>query len=132
MRSQIPLDTKRHYTYLIGLDGMGLLIVGSSVFILIGLLHESWPLVVRIPIMILVGLAAAALAWGKWPPGEYGDRVGVWGLRILHYIQEERHPLRWWMHTQPMSPPSTKGAPFKTLKNKKQHKNRSNSSHPLH
>ncbi|MCL4352138.1 MAG: hypothetical protein M1318_05765 [Firmicutes bacterium] len=104
MRSQIPLDTKRSYTYLLKLDGMGLLIVGAGVFVLIGLLHEPWPLWMRIPVMIVIGLATAALAWGKWPPGEYGDRVGVWAIRIFHYIQEERHPLRWWMSDHSMKP----------------------------
>ena len=90
MRSMIPTDTKRSYTYLIGLDGTGLLIAGAGLFSAIGIFHEPWPLWSRIPIVVLVVAFAAALAWGKWPAGEHGDKVDVWLRRMWHYVQDER------------------------------------------
>jgi hypothetical protein len=103
----IPTDTKRSYTYLIGLDGTGLLIAGAGLFATIGVFHEPWSLWLRIPAMILVLASTAALAWGKWPPGEHGDKVDAWLHRFWHYYQDEHVKLPYQTAHRHMTPPKS-------------------------
>ncbi len=119
MQSKIPSSTKRSYTFIAGLDGTGLLIVGSGFFASIGIIHESWSIYFRIPVILVIALITAALAWGKWPAGEYGDRVGVWAQRIMHYYQDERKTIKYWTPSAPMTPPQAPSSTKEPTKHRK-------------
>ena len=90
MQVRLPPDTRREFDWLAGLSGEGLLVAVGGVLLTLAMWNQpTWPAVLRITATLLsVGLTAA-LAWGRWPLEEGGDRLTVWVQRIFQYVTSD-------------------------------------------
>ena len=94
MQVRLPPDTRREFDWLAGLSGEGLLVAVGGVLLTLGLWnHPTWPAFARLGSSALAVGVTAALAWGRWPLEEGGDRLTVWVQRMFQYYTTEHERL---------------------------------------
>jgi hypothetical protein len=82
-----PSDTRRELELIVGLTGQGMLIGAGAVLVALNLYQEAaWPPGLRMASAACCLGIGAALAWGKYPFEEGGDRLTVWAGRLYNYV----------------------------------------------
>ena len=93
MQAKLPPNTRRDFDWVLGLSSEGLLVACSGVVLTLIWWHLPWPLGLRVPLMFLTVTTTIALAWGRYPFSDGGDRLTVWAGRLWRYLTQHRHVL---------------------------------------
>jgi len=104
MQVRLPPDTRRSFEWIAGLTAEGALVALGGTLTVMMWWSEPWPLGVRVPLSFLTALVGAALAWGRYPLEEGGDRLTVWVGRAWRFATQHRHVLvndGRWPHGRP-------------------------------
>jgi len=107
MQHRIPSQTHREQKA-IGIFSMAdLAIIGVVFVIVMGSIRTSHlPLELKFAAGILVLLLGAGVIFLRWPPGEGGDKLPTWVLRMGRYwLTDAQTPLRFWSMPKPPPPP---------------------------
>ena len=94
MQAKLPPNTRRDFDWVMGLSSEGLAVACSGVVLTLIWWHLPAPLGVRVPLMFLTLTGTAALAWGRYPFSDGGDRLTVWAGRLWRYVTRHRQVLR--------------------------------------